>query len=561
MLTKITQLRYAQALLPGTLPILCHAAILFTPWRPFWLVLIAATLAFYCYPRHLNTPGRYAQGRVLLAFTPVTAAMATGDGLSVAWSLALLAAAVMIAVETLLAKVVSAAKVATAHLETRPGTADSPVRRSALYYLSTFAVLIVQVPLLAPALAAAAPYAVVVAALPTAVLAAARFIGVTNRVLPSTEDITEIVATELDRRAPSFMVYFAGPRDTTYQLEMWVPYFDRIGSYFVMTRERHHLPALAAATEAPVVFVQGQGPIDLVIPESVTTVFYVNNGMKNTHMVRNAGLTHIQLLHGDSEKVSSYNPITAMYDRVFVAGQAGIDRYADHGVHIPLDKFDIVGRPQVSVLDVSSTDIGTIESPTVLYAPTWTGFYEDANYCSLPLGPQLVTALLARGATVVFRTHPYTDRDERAERKRIEVEELLRADAAKTGRAHRWGAAAESEMTLFDCVNASDALVCDVSAVASDWLYTEKPFAVVDARSEGEAFAETFPPARAAYVVDGSGSNIESVLDELLGSDRLVGVRSEAKTHYLGDFPAEGYDLAFIETARKYIEAGAEGTV
>ncbi|WP_162181671.1 CDP-glycerol glycerophosphotransferase family protein, partial [Glycomyces tenuis] len=399
------------------------------------------------------------------------------------------------------------------------------------------------------------------APLPTAVLAAARFAGLTHRVLPSTEDITEIVAAELDRRAPTFMVYFAGPKDTTYQLEMWVPYFERIeGSYFVMTRERHHLPALAAATDAPVVFVQGQGPIDLVIPETVTTVFYVNNGMKNMHMVRNPELLHVQLLHGDSEKISSYNPVTAMYDRVFVAGQAGIDRYADHGVHIPLDKFDIVGRPQVSDLEVPRTEIGSVESPTVLYAPTWTGFYEDANYCSLKLGPKLVGALLERGATVVFRTHPYTDRNEGAKRKRIEVEELLRADAAKTGRAHRWGAAAESEMTLFDCVNTADALVCDVSAVASDWLYTEKPFAVVDARKEGEAFAATFPPARAAYVVNGSGSNIGPVLDELLGTDSLAGVRAEAKTYYLGDFPAEGYDRVFIETAQKYIDNGRTGT-
>src|SRR5690606_16975090 len=158
-----------------TLPILCHAAVLFTPWRPLWLVLIAATLAYYYYPRDVNTPGRYAQGRVLLAFTPVTAAVAAGTGLSVAWSLAMLAAAAMIAVETLLAKVVSAAKIATAHLDTHPRTSDSPVRRSALYYLSTSAVLIVQLPLLASALAVVTPFAVALTALPTAVLAAARF--------------------------------------------------------------------------------------------------------------------------------------------------------------------------------------------------------------------------------------------------------------------------------------------------------------------------------------------------------------------------------------------------
>ncbi len=547
--------------MPNTLPVLCHAVILFgaeKAWRPIGLALVAATVVFYCYPRLANVPGRYAPGRMLLAFTPFTAAVAAGTDVPVAWTIATIATTGMIAVEVLLGRVVSAAKIATAHLRTSPPTTDSFLRRTALYYLSTFAVLAIQVPLVAPGLAAVTPYAVALAALPTVVLAAAKFLDLTYRILPSTEQITLTVAGALEEIAPSFMVYFAGPPNTTYQLEMWLPYFDAIeGEYFIMTRERHNLHALAEATKRPVVFVEGQGPIDGVIPESVSTVFYVNNGMKNTHLVRDPDLLHIQLLHGDSDKVSSYNPVTAMFDRIFVAGQAGIDRYANHGVDIPESKFDIVGRPQVSVLDISQTDIGDVREPTVLYAPTWTGFYEDANYCSLPLGPQLVRTLLDRGATIVFRPHPYTDRDDGAKRKRIEVEELLRADAAKSGRRHAWGAKACEEMTLFDCVNAADALVCDVSAVASDWLYTEKPFAVVDARAEGEDFMTTFPLAKVAYLIDSTGANLETVFDELLKTDPLRRERSEAKTYYLGAFPAETYEQAFIGTAQRYIDAGS----
>ncbi|GAB3648788.1 CDP-glycerol glycerophosphotransferase family protein [Glycomyces tarimensis] len=560
MLNKITQLRYLRALLPNMLPVLCHAVILFGgpgAWRSVAFALIAATLVFYCYPRRSNVPGRYAPGRMLLAFTPFTAALTAGTEVPFAWALAVLASAGMIAVEVLLSRVVSAAKIATAHLPTSPSTSDSFLRRTVLYYLSTIAVLAVQAPLVASGWAGATPYAVALAALPTAALAGAKFLGLTHRILPSTEDITETVAGALERIGPSFMVYFAGPLNTTYQLEMWLPYFEQIeGDFFIMTRERHNLQSLAEATERPVVFVEGQGPIDGVIPESVTTVFYVNNGMKNTHLVRDPELLHIQLLHGDSDKVSSYNPVTAMYDRVFCAGQAGIDRYAGHGVHIPSDKFDIVGRPQVSVLDITRTPVSDVESPTVLYAPTWTGFYEDANYCSLPLGPQLVRALLDRGVTVVFRPHPYTDRDDDAKHQRLDVEELLRADAAKSGRAHVWGPKACEDMTLFDCVNAADALVCDVSAVASDWLYTEKPFAVVDARDEGEDFMETFPLARAAYRIDGTGANLGPVLDELLKTDPLARQRAEAKVYYLGDFPAESYERAFIDTAQRYIDVG-----
>src|SRR5690625_6533680 len=69
--------------------------------------------------------------------------------------------------------------------------------------------------------------------------------------------------------------------------------------------------------------------------------------MRNNHMVRYSGLTHIQLLHGESDKASSANPVTRMYDRDFVAGQAAIDRFEKFGVSMHPDIFRIVGRPQV----------------------------------------------------------------------------------------------------------------------------------------------------------------------------------------------------------------------
>ena len=80
---------------------------------------------------------------------------------------------------------------------------------------------------------------------------------------------------------------------------------------------------------------------------SLKVAFYVNNAARNTHFIERRELTHVWLNHGDSEKPACYNPVHAIYDLIFVAGQAGIDRYARHGVHIPAEKFRIVGRPQV----------------------------------------------------------------------------------------------------------------------------------------------------------------------------------------------------------------------
>jgi hypothetical protein len=47
--------------------------------------------------------------------------------------------------------------------------------------------------------------------------------------------------------------------------------------------------------------------------------------------------------------------VHAIYDLIFTAGQAGIDRYARHGVSIPAEKFRIVGRPQVELIRPGSS--------------------------------------------------------------------------------------------------------------------------------------------------------------------------------------------------------------
>ena len=213
----------------------------------------------------------------------------------------------------------------------------------------------------------------------------------------------ERLRSGLIARRPAFLVHFSAPAGSEYQVITWLPYLERTGLPFaIVLREQGPLPAIAAATTSPVVTCPTLGSLDYVVSPSVRAVFHVNNSMRNTHMVRFAHLTHVQLLHGDSEKAPSYNPVTAMYDKVFVAGQAGIDRYADHGVNIPPEKFRIVGRPQVESIRIAAPPGRDLGEKVVLYAPTWVGHNADANYCSLPVAAPLLVKLLKREVTVIF---------------------------------------------------------------------------------------------------------------------------------------------------------------
>ncbi|QSB15254.1 CDP-glycerol glycerophosphotransferase family protein [Natronosporangium hydrolyticum] len=403
------------------------------------------------------------------------------------------------------------------------------------------------------------------AALPVPALAAAGVIGwlvldgVHRRRTGHRAELARLTRALTDGR-PSFLLYFSAPPGSEYQVKMWLRQLDQLDHpYLVVLAEPENLPAVAAATDAPVVVCETFEALDAVLAvPSLRVAFYVNNGMKNAHLVRYTQLTHVQLYHGDSDKAVTASPLNQLFDRIFVAGQAAIDRFAAHGVQIPADRFRIVGRPQVAALAVTGESISDVTDPVVLYAPTWIGAHADTNYCSLPIADRIVEQLLARGRTVILRPHPYSRRDPASADQLRRAEQLLARDRADTGRPHRWGAAASEQLSLFDCMDASHAMICDVSSVASDYLYTGKPFAITDMRGEGDEFARTFPVVRAAYRIDADGGNLPAVLDDLLAGDPLRATRRELRTYYLGDAPPERYPMLFQSEARQLLPAAEQ---
>ncbi|SDU85358.1 CDP-Glycerol:Poly(glycerophosphate) glycerophosphotransferase [Microlunatus sagamiharensis] len=351
--------------------------------------------------------------------------------------------------------------------------------------------------------------------------------------------------------APRFALHWDAQPGTGYQIGRWIPYLDRLGErYVVFVRNPNSFAEAERLTDQPVLLRRGAREMDAVMVSSLRAVFYVNNALRNVHVVRYAGVRHVQLNHGDSDKATSYNPVFRMFDRNFVAGQAAVDRFSAHGISTAPDFFAIVGRPQVE--DVVVATPGT-PVRRVLYAPTWAGMHADSAYSSLPIGPQIVRGLVERGCTVVFRPHPYTGRNPGLRAASEEVTAILADHRARTGTEHVFGEQAESVWTITDCFNAVDALVSDVSSVVPDFLYSEKPFAVAAMGGSVDEFFAEMPVARGGYVIAGDASNVDAVLDDLLGPDPQAGERHRLKNYYLGDFPAETYADAFLEAARREI--------
>ncbi len=364
--------------------------------------------------------------------------------------------------------------------------------------------------------------------------------------------IGALVHDALEDYAPQVMVYVSGPGGTEYQLRTWLEHLAEVDRrWVVVTRETPLANAVARLTDVPVVAARTLVELDQVQVPSLRVAIYVNNGAKNGHNVRYRELTHVQLLHGDSDKPSSYNPVTAMFDVVFVAGQAGIDRYGAHGVRIPEEKFRIVGRPQVRGITRAHDE----RREHVMYAPTWTGFHADNNFGSLQWGTTIVRALLDDGWTVTFRPHPFSLAHAPSLQHIADVHALLAADAAGSGRAHVYGEAA-TQLDLVESFNASDALVADVSSVPADYLFSEKPFVLARVGElDDDDFLADFPLARAAYVAPAADAAAMAAAVARLRSDDMAATRADLRRYYLGDLPTETYGQVFVDAVRELVDA------
>ena len=360
--------------------------------------------------------------------------------------------------------------------------------------------------------------------------------------------------------APAFVVYYAAVVGARYQLGMWLPYLERLGVPFVViTRSPETVPVIASLTSAPVLVPRKNstvGTLDQLVVPSMKAAFYVQGSAANSFFQRYRRLTHVWLNHGDSDKAANFSARHATYDQLFVSGQQGVERYAAHGVHVPAEKFVVVGRPQIERIEVHDERLPAGAPRTVLYAPTWRGGRPATNYSSLPVGDRVVEALLARGATVLFRPHPlsYNEPEDAAVVGRIQ--QRLSADRAATGRAHVWGPAAETERDIPACINAVDALVTDVSSVASDFLASGKPLAMVAIRSSGTAFTDQFPMARVSYVIEQDLSTLDRALDHLLGDDPLRERRLAYRHHCLGDHLGAHAADEFLRVAGALVRGG-----
>ncbi|QOG11271.1 CDP-glycerol glycerophosphotransferase family protein [Arcobacter sp. FWKO B] len=351
-------------------------------------------------------------------------------------------------------------------------------------------------------------------------------------------EYNNLVKDYLENYQPQIVFYLSATTISYFHILTWYKFVKQTNiNFIIITRENNYIKKLLEyIKDTPIVYARTIKDIDFFLPSSVKIALYANNGAKNTHLVRFNNITHIQLLHGDSEKTTSFNPISKMYDKLFVAGQRAIDRYCENNVIIPKDNFVIIGRPQVSDIEVVKTkeNIGKKDVITVLLAPTWQGHYEDSNYSSVMKIGTIIEYLLSRKEKIkiIFRPHPYINMElEENKEYFINIKKALKQNSKE----HIF----DSKNSIFDDFNQSDFIVTDVSSVPIDYLYSQKPIVHLDVNNLSYELNSNIvykEYSKCIYLIIDDFSNADSIIDDVLYNDNLFEARKKVKKYYHGEF-------------------------
>lgn len=331
---------------------------------------------------------------------------------------------------------------------------------------------------------------------------------------------------------PRVILYFSGGAADVYQVNMWFETMERLDRPgLILLRERRYLDDLAPTTVPVLVLPFTADVMNLDMPTARVGLYVANVG-RNIHLLREPGVKSAFIGHGDSDKTASFNPATKVYDEVWVAGEAGRDRYRRANVGVRDEDIVLVGRPQLDgIAALGDRPVG--DPFTILYAPTWEGWTDDPFQSSVTtMGEGVVAELLATpGVRVVYKPHPLTGR---VNRRTGAANERIIAAVRAAGAPHEVIAA--NEKPLFDAFNEADALVSDISSVVSDFLRSGKPYFVSNPSGmPDDEFRDRNPSVRAAYLVRPDLAGLREGVAAARGEDPLRARRDEVRTYLIGD--------------------------
>ncbi|MCY7402398.1 MAG: CDP-glycerol glycerophosphotransferase family protein [Nocardioides sp.] len=337
------------------------------------------------------------------------------------------------------------------------------------------------------------------------------------------------------------IAYFAGDPSRTYQLIQWLEVLDVLNDVHpvcIVLRDPASAPVIESRTNLPVFTAETLPELtELYSALDARVVLYCNNSAQNFESLLDGRRLHVHINHGESDKQSMASNNAKAYDRVFVAGEAAVQRYVTGLLEFDESRLVRIGRPQ---LDLRRTPL-VAPSPlrTILYAPTWEGDADYNDYTSVDtMGEAIVQAILdVPDVRVVYKPHPKITTSRTPDVAAAHLDILGVIDEA----ARRDPAAGHVSVVggdILAVMPGCDAMVTDVSSVGLDWLYlhTDKPIFLTDRHEDVETLRERIPISRCVDVLtrDDMGG-LTTLLGRRLDRDEHHFARMAMRHHYFDD--------------------------
>ena len=344
----------------------------------------------------------------------------------------------------------------------------------------------------------------------------------------------------VDDYQPEVLVHLSGPDVAGYQINTWIESLESLEQNVLIVLRDHPLFTKLGPTTIPTIELRDAGELMMLDLSPVKVALFPSNTGNNIHILRLPNVMSGFIGHGDSDKSASNNPFSRAYDELWVAGEAGADRYRKSNLGVHEDQYRFVGRPQVHPIK-RTPRLGDEAVPTILYAPTWEGVNLEQEYSSVSaVGATIVKKLIEADppVRVIYKPHPFTgqrDAKYRGVHHRI-VAMIDNANQAK-GTDHRVIGSGAKEDTINECFNKASGLISDISSVVSDFLASEKPYAVFNHTDSTEVdFVNEFPSTGAATIIHRDGRGIEEFIAVVTRSapDSRAEARSALATYLLG---------------------------
>lgn len=357
------------------------------------------------------------------------------------------------------------------------------------------------------------------------------------------------------------VAYFADEPARLYQLRQWLPVLERLDGQhrvLVSTSDARTYTEVRAMTELRCVLVPANRDlVDLYASGDYKVAVYVNNSLLNFRSLSARRMLHVHINHGESDKFCMASNQVKAYDRVFVAGEAAVQRYRAGLIGFDETKLVPVGRPQLDLRPPAA--LPPTDRRTVLYAPTWEDDTAANDYTSVDrYGPAIVRAALdLADVRVVYKPHPRIplsqDRQVRAGHRQI-LQLLTEAGRRNSGAGHE----ALTEGDILAVFPGCDLVITDVSSVGPDFLYlhTDKPLFITDPRNAPEHLHAEVPLSRCADIIDATTITVLGpTMGARLAHDEHRGDREKMRQHYFGDLAAGESTERFLSAIHDAVAA------